>query len=96
VDLLIPSSRYYAERMQARLGLPTERTRVVYNGINLSGYSPAPAPPEPPVLGYLARMCRENGPQDRCLLYVFRCAVYYASTARPSPAKLRWWNWKDG
>jgi hypothetical protein len=43
-----------------------------------------------------ARMCRENGPQDRCLLYVFRCAVYYASTARPSPAKLRWWNWKDG
>jgi hypothetical protein len=42
-----------------------------------------------------ARMCRESGPQDRCLLYVFRCAVYYASTARPAPAKLRWWYWKD-
>lgn len=42
-----------------------------------------------------ARMCRENGPQDRCLLYVFRCAVYYASTPRPSPARLQWWNWKD-
>ena len=28
--------------------------------------------------------------QDPCVLYVFRCAVYYASTARPSPAKLPW------
>jgi hypothetical protein len=33
--------------------------------------------------------------QDRCLLYVFRCAVYYASTARPSAEKLKWWYWKD-
>jgi hypothetical protein len=33
--------------------------------------------------------------QDRCLLYVFRCAVYFASTARPHPSKLKWWNWKD-
>ncbi len=32
---------------------------------------------------------------DRCVLYVFRCAVYYASTARPRPEKLLWWNWKD-
>ncbi|OQP59579.1 pathogenicity locus [Niastella vici] len=35
--------------------------------------------------------------QDRCVLYVFRCAVYFAET----PAKdqdseqLKWWNWKD-
>jgi hypothetical protein len=35
--------------------------------------------------------------QDRCLLYVFRCAVYYASTpaSRQNPDKLKWWNWKD-
>ena len=33
--------------------------------------------------------------QDRCLLYVFRCAVYFASTARPDAEKLKWWNWKD-
>lgn len=31
--------------------------------------------------------------QDRCLLYVFRCAVYFASTARPRPRLLKWWNW---
>ena len=34
--------------------------------------------------------------QDRCLLYVFRCAVYYASHTRHDPKRLKWWNWKDG
>ena len=35
--------------------------------------------------------------QDRCLLYVFRCAVYFAETesAKRDPEKLKWWNWKD-
>jgi hypothetical protein len=35
--------------------------------------------------------------QDRCLLYAFRCAVYYAGTVgkRRDPEKLKWWNWKD-
>ena len=33
--------------------------------------------------------------QDRCLLYVFRCAVYFAGQENPEPAKLKWWYWKD-
>lgn len=35
--------------------------------------------------------------QDRYLLYVFRCAVYYAETPvnRHDSEKLKWWNWKD-
>lgn len=33
---------------------------------------------------------------DRCVLYVFRCAVYFASEPRPDPQLLKWWNWKDG
>jgi len=35
--------------------------------------------------------------QDRCLLYVFRCAVYFAETpaGRQESEKLKWWNWKD-
>ena len=33
--------------------------------------------------------------QDRCVLYVFRCAVYYAKTPKPDPRQLLWWNWKD-
>ncbi len=31
---------------------------------------------------------------DRCVLYVFREAVYYANGGR-DPEKLKWWNWKD-
>lgn len=35
--------------------------------------------------------------QDRCLLYVFRCAVYYAEhkPGEHEPEKLKWWNWKE-
>ena len=38
---------------------------------------------------------RKGVVQDRCLLYVFRCAVYYASRPVHEPEKLKWWNWKD-
>ena len=42
------------------------------------------------------RLCRLQGAHiDRCVLYVFRCAVYYASASRPDPDKLLWWNWSD-
>ena len=33
--------------------------------------------------------------QDRCLLYVFRCAIYFASNEKHEEEKLKWWNWKD-
>jgi len=33
--------------------------------------------------------------QDRCVLYTFRCAVYFATRDRHDPEKLKWWNWKD-
>lgn len=33
--------------------------------------------------------------QDRCVLYAFRCAVYYASERRPQARWLKWWNWTD-
>jgi hypothetical protein len=35
--------------------------------------------------------------QDRCVLYVFKCAVYYANTppGEHETEKLKWWNWKD-
>ena len=32
---------------------------------------------------------------DPCVLYVFRCAVYFAETKDPDPELLKWWNWKD-
>jgi len=32
---------------------------------------------------------------DRCVLYVFRCAIYFASEKHHDPQLLKWWNWKD-
>jgi len=32
---------------------------------------------------------------DRCVLYVFRCAVYFAEEPRHDPELLKWWNWTD-
>ena len=44
---------------------------------------------------YLKR-CTQQGTQiDRCQLYTFRCAVYFASHKRHDPELLKWWNWKD-
>jgi hypothetical protein len=52
----------------------------------------APADPEE----MYQRLCRiTRSHQDRCVLYSFRCAVYYASRSRHQPELLKWWNWKD-
>jgi hypothetical protein len=32
---------------------------------------------------------------DRCVLYIFRCAVYYAGNSVHEPELLKWWSWKD-
>lgn len=32
---------------------------------------------------------------DPCMLYTFRCAVYYATEPAHEPEKLKWWYWKD-
>ncbi|EHQ37035.1 helix-hairpin-helix domain-containing protein [Methanoplanus limicola] len=44
------------------------------------------------------RFCMMQGQRiDRCLLYVFRCAVYFAGNMESDydPELLKWWSWKD-
>lgn len=44
------------------------------------------------------RLCMmQGGDSDRCNLYVYRCAVYFAENEgkNPDPELLLWWNWKD-
>lgn len=42
------------------------------------------------------KLCALRGEHiDRCVLYVFRCAVYYADNTVHDPELLKWWNWKD-
>ena len=42
-DMFVAPSRYFADLMQARLKLPSDQVKVIYNGINLEGYSAGPA-----------------------------------------------------
>jgi len=40
--------------------------------------------------------CKYKGLQeDKCQLYVFRLAVYFAENKIHEPEKLKWWYWKD-
>lgn len=32
---------------------------------------------------------------DICMLYTFRCVVYYATEKQYEKEKLNWWYWKD-
>ncbi len=42
------------------------------------------------------KLCVFQGARvDRCMLYVFRCAVYFAENETHDAEKLKWWNWKD-
>ena len=42
------------------------------------------------------RLCEfKSSPVNRCMLYVFRYAIYYASNTEYDPELLKWENWKD-
>jgi glycosyltransferase involved in cell wall biosynthesis len=61
VDLFLPVSRYYHGVMQERLGLSDDRIMVAENGIELDGFIVREELPDPPVIGFLARMTPEKG-----------------------------------
>ncbi len=61
VDGFIAVSNYYGEVMQQRMKIPDEKMHVVHIGVNPSAYEPSPPAIDPPAIGYLSRMNRENG-----------------------------------
>lgn len=85
-DHFIAPSRYFADLMTRRLALRPEKVSVVFNGINLEGFAnPAEASvPEPPVIGYFARMCREKG-----LATLVDAFILLRQAGRVPKAKLR-------
>lgn len=64
--------------------------------LQLLGYKkPADLEGQDPEEMYSRLMASTGNYIDRCILYVFREAVYYVSTSNPEPEKLLWWSWKD-
>ncbi|MCI8801991.1 MAG: Pathogenicity locus [Oscillibacter sp.] len=44
---------------------------------------------------YLRECLMKGYREDRCALYVWWAAVYYADHEDREPEKLNWWYWKD-
>ncbi len=44
---------------------------------------------------YLKEYLMKGYQEDRCALYVWRAAVYYAGHETRDPEKLKWWYWKN-
>ena len=46
---------------------------------------------------YQRECCQKGVRIDRCQLYVYRCAVYFANhlSEKMDEEKLKWWNWKE-
>lgn len=60
IDHFVSVSQYFQGVMAERMGVATERISVVYTGVDTTEFVPAELP-QTPTIGYLARMCHENG-----------------------------------
>jgi len=61
VDAFISVSQYFATKMQTYIQMPSDRLFIVPIGLDLSGYEPASLEMNPPVIGYLSRLCAALG-----------------------------------
>lgn len=60
-DAFIAVSTYFAEIMQKKMNIPAEKMNVVHIGVTPESYIFTPPAESPPAIGYLSRICEENG-----------------------------------
>ena len=61
VDAFIAVSDYFAGVMKKNISIPETKMHVVYIGVNPDMYQVFEPSVHPPYIGYLSRMCEENG-----------------------------------
>lgn len=61
VDHFIAVSDYYRRAMGERLQLPDDKLRHLHLGVDLPDYEFRPADRKPKNIGFLSRLCKENG-----------------------------------
>lgn len=88
----VPAARRHADELQTIPGVGP-RTAADLRSIGIQRVSQLKG--RSPERLYRRLCVAHGGHLDRCVLYVLRCAVYYAGTSRPRAEKLKWWNWKD-
>ena len=81
--------------LEELLQIPGLGTKIADDLWNLGIRSIRNLKDQDPEVLYSRLQARKGVHVDRCVLYIFRCAVYYASTTNHNPELLKWWNWKD-
>lgn len=61
VDTFISVSDFFAAEIHKRMTIPQDKMQTVYLGVDTTDYSPKRMSEKEPVIGYLSRMCEENG-----------------------------------
>jgi glycosyltransferase involved in cell wall biosynthesis len=61
VDVFIPVSDFYSAEIHQRMVIPVSKMQTVHLGVDTSDYSPRQVAEKDPVIGYISRMCEENG-----------------------------------
>lgn len=61
VDAFIAVSDFFADVMKKNMQIEDEKMHVVYIGVNPSNYEVFMPSLNPPVIGYLSRLCEDNG-----------------------------------
>jgi glycosyltransferase involved in cell wall biosynthesis len=61
VDVFIPVSDYYAEEIHQKMTILKKQMHTIHLGVDPADYSPKPITEKHPVIGYISRMCEENG-----------------------------------
>ncbi|HNY01780.1 MAG TPA: glycosyltransferase family 4 protein [Bacteroidales bacterium] len=60
-DALVAVSRWFAGEMKTKMAIPGNKLHTVPIGVNTSRYKPFTPATEKRVIGYLSRLCEENG-----------------------------------
>jgi len=61
VDALVAVSNFFAETMKKRMNLLDEKVHTFYLGVDADDYHFIPVKEKPRNIGYISRMCHENG-----------------------------------
>lgn len=77
--------------------LPGVGKQIAFDLLDLGIRSIGDLKGKDPELLYIQHNDQKGAVQDICMLYTFRCAVYFAETPKvqQEKEKLNWWHWMD-
>jgi glycosyltransferase involved in cell wall biosynthesis len=61
IAAFIGVSRYFSNLMREKIGIPDEKLVTVHLGVDPVDYEPVPVENKPRNIGYISRLCEENG-----------------------------------